>query len=179
MENIFELVITKLLEVGFYDFLIFMIAMALFYGLLKKIKFFEGSSLVNAVLAFSIAFLIFGFPVIMNFSLVLPFVTFFTQTFVFILVFLIAMLVATFFYPDLPKFLAETFTSRSMISISIVIGLALAIVSGTISILWATPPLETVNNPAPPFDTTIVATSGVLFVVFLIVAGSIALRGGG
>lgn len=179
MENVFEILINKLLEVGFYDLLIFLIALAVFYGILQKIKFFEGSRGINAILAFSIAFLIFGFPIIVNYSMVLPMAKFFTQSFVFILVFLVGTLVATFFYPDLPKFLLESITSRSTLYVSIAIGLAVAITSGAVSVLWATTPIEEVAGPVVPADTTLVAAGVIIFVILIIVAGSIALRGGG
>lgn len=176
MENIFEMLITKLLEVGFYDFLIFVMALGMFYGILRKIKFFE-SQLVTAVLAFSIAFLIFGYPVLMNYSLVLPFTAFFTQSFLFILVFFIGMLIASFFYPDLPKFLGEQFTSRTMIFVGVTIGVAVALISGSTTLIWLTPAQESPRASAPSEVTTI-ASGVIIFMILLIIAGSIALRGG-
>ena len=176
MENVFELVVNRLLEVGFYDLLIFVVALALFYGILKKTKLFEGVRLVNEILAFCIAFLIFGFPIILNYSLILPIATFFTHSFLWILIFFVGMLVASFFYPDLPKFLVEKFTSRSMLSIGIAIGLATAIISGLVAILWATPSQEVATQPKPPLQTTIVAAGVIIFVLLIIIAGSIAVR---
>ena len=172
MTNIFETVVQKLLEVGFYDLLIFVISLTLFYAILRKVKILGESPIVNAALAFSIAFLIFGYPVIVGFSLTLPLVTFFTQSFVWILIFFIGFLIASFFYPDLPKFLAEKFTSRSMISIAITIGVASVIISGLIGVLWATPPGE--GAVQIPFDTVITAAGVIIFVILLIVAASIA-----
>lgn len=178
MVNIFEMVVTKLLEVGFYDFLIFVIALALFYGILKKIKLFE-SHMVTSVLAFCIAFLIFGYPVLVNYSMVMPLTNFFTQSFLFILVFFVMILMATFFYPDLPKFLAEQFTSRSMLFVGLAIGVAIAIMSGSVSMLWTTVAPGGATRPVAPSETSTVAAAVVVFVLLLIVAGSISLRGGG
>jgi hypothetical protein len=177
MENIMETVVSKLLEVGFYDLLIFVIALALFYGILKKIKFFEGSTVINAALAFAISFLIFGFPVIMNFSLVLPLARFFTTSFVFVIVFLVGMLVASFFYPDLPKFLTEHFKTRTMISVGMAIGVAVAVISGIAGILYAAPPKGPSTLPITPSDTGVVSSGTIVFIILLIVAGSIALQG--
>lgn len=171
MANVFETVVQKLIEVGFYDLLIFIISLTIFYAILRKVKILGESPIVNAALAFSIAFLIFGYPVIVGFSLTLPLVTFFTQSFVWILVFFIGFLIASFFYPDLPKFLAEKFTSRSMISIAIVIGLVSVIISGLIGVLWATPPGE--GGIQIPLDTTIIAAGVIIFVILLIVAASV------
>ena len=172
MANVFETVIQKLIDVGFYDLLIFVISLTIFYAVLRKVKILGESPVVNAALAFSIAFLIFGYPVIVGFSLTLPLVTFFTQSFVWILIFFIGFLIASFFYPDLPKFLAEKFTSRSMISIAITIGLASVIISGLIAVLWATPPAE--GGIGIPFDTVITAAGVIIFVILLIVAASVA-----
>jgi len=174
MENVFEIVIGKLIEVGFYDLLIFVLALTIFYAILRKAKILGESPVVNAVLAFSIAFMIFGFPVIVGFSLTLPLVTFFTHSFVWILMFFIGILIASFFYPDLPKFLAEKITSRSMISIGIAIGVTAVVISGLISVFWATPPGE--GRIQLPFDTVVVAAGVIIFVVLLIIAASIVTR---
>jgi hypothetical protein len=179
MENIFELVITKLLEVGFYDLLIFLAALTLFYAILKKTKMFGDMRVVNELLAFSIAFLVFGFPVIVNYSLVLPMTKLFTSSFVFILVFLIGMLMASFFYPDLTKFLTEVMKSRSTLYVGVAIGVTVAVLSGIVSVLWAAPPVEEAVRPMVPWDTALVTGGVVVFVILLIVAGTIALRGGG
>lgn len=173
MVNVFELLIQRLVEVGFYDVLIFIIALAIFYAILRKVKILGDSPIVNAALAFCIAFLIFGFPVIVGFSLTLPFVTFFTHSFVWILIFFVGMLIASFFYPELPKFLAEKFTSRSMISIALVIGLATIIISGMIGVIFATPPSEG-GGIVLPMDTIAIAGGIIIFVILLIVAGSVA-----
>ena len=175
MENVFQVLVEKMLEVGMYDLFIFVIALAMFYALLKKSKVFD-SEVVNAALASSIAFLIFGFPVIMNYSLTLPFVRFFTQSFVWLLMFFFGFLSASYFYPDLPKFLAEKFTSRSMLTIGIVGGLLISITSGTIAVLWAANPVEQKIEAALPYETSSMAAAVIIFVVLIIAAGSITLR---
>jgi hypothetical protein len=173
MENVFEVVVKKLLEVGFYDLLLFIFSLTLFYAILKKVKILGESPLINAVVAFTIAFLIFGFPVIVGFSLTLPLVTFFTHSFVCILMFFLGFLIASFFYPDLPKFLAEKFTSRSVMWIGIAIGISVAIISGLISVFFATP-TGTEGGIKIPMDTVITAAGVIIFVILLIIAGSIA-----
>lgn len=177
MENVFQALVERLLEVGFYDLLIFVIALSMFYALLKKSKVFD-SEVVNAALASSIAFLIFGFPVIMNYSITLPLVKFFTQSFVWLLMFFFGFLMASYFYPDLPKFLGEAFKSRSMLTVGIVGGLMIAITSGTISIMWAANPLEESIEPGMPWETSSMSAAIIIFVVFIIAAGSINLRAG-
>lgn len=172
MENIFVPMIQKLIDVGFYDALIFVIALTLFYAILRKVKIFGESQVVNAVLAFAIAFLIFGFPVIVGFSLTLPLVTFFTQSFVWVLMFFVGMLLASFFYPELPKFLVEKVVSRGVLSIVLAIGITAAVLSGLISVFWTTPKAE--GATAIPLDTAIVAGGVIVFIILLIIAGSIA-----
>lgn len=171
-----EILVTKLLEVGFYDLLIFIISLALFYGILKKVKLFEDSPLINAALAFAVAFLIFGFPIIMNYSLILPLSHFFTTSFVFLLVFMVGILIAAFFYPDLPAFLKEHFTSRTMISVGMAIGVAIALLSGAVGILYASPPMTPGSGQRAPFDINIIASATIIFGILLIVAGSVALQ---
>lgn len=174
MENIFTTVITKLMEVGFYDLLIFVIAITLFYAMLRKVKLFGESPAVNAALAFAISFMVFGFPVIVGFSLTLPLITFFTHSFVWILMFFMGFLIASFFYPDLPKFLAEKFTSRSTLNIGIAIGISAAIISGLIAVFWATPS-GSVGSQIQ-MDTVITAAGVVIFIILLIIAGSVAMQ---
>jgi hypothetical protein len=175
MQNIFETLIIKLLEVGFFDFLLFAIGLAMFYAILKRVKLFD-SQIVNSLLAFSVAFFIFGYPVLMNFSLVLPFVTFFTQAFLFMTVFMVGMLLASFFYPDLPKFLSENFTSRSTLWSMVAVGVAIAVISGTAAIMYTTIPADQATRPLVPGETSTVAAGVIVFVLLLIIAGSIAMR---
>ena len=175
MENVFEVVIKKLLEVGFYDLLLFVFSLALFYSILKRVKLFGDSPAIVAILAFSIAFIIFGYPVIVGFSMTLPLVKFFAQSFVWILVFFIGILMASFFYPDLPKMLTEKFTSRSMLYIGLTIGIVTVILSGLWNVLWMTPVVE--GAVVPPSDVVFTATGVIIFCVLLIIASSIATRG--
>jgi hypothetical protein len=88
-------------------------------------------------------------------------------------VFLLGFLVASFFYPDLPKFLAEKFTSRSMISIAIAIGISVAIISGLIAVIW-TPPKGAEGGIQIPMDITVTAAGVIIFVILLIIAGYVA-----
>lgn len=175
MENVFRLMIEKLIEIGFYEFLIFILGLGMFYAVMKRSKFFNELRFLPEVLSLVIAFLIFGFPVLLNFSYVLPITKMFTQFFLFILIFFIGFMLASFFYPDLPTFLAGHFNTRSLLSISIVIAIAGAIVSGSFQVIFASPPDE---GGEPRVDSNLVTlTSGiVVFVILIIVAGAISLQ---
>jgi hypothetical protein len=175
MASPIEEIIRKMLEVGFFDIIIFVISAAIFYAILKKFKLLGESPLINGAIAAGIAFLIFGYPVIVGFSLTLPLTTFFAHSFVWILTFFMAFMLASFFYPDLPKFLAEKFTSRSMISIAIVIGIVIALLSGLAGVLLQSPAKP--GTPQTPLNVTTTIGAVLLFVIILIVAGSMATGG--
>jgi len=113
MANPFELIAQRLSELGFFNFLIpFLITLAVFYGLLKKANLFSIG--VNAVIAISISFLIWGFWVTTSIDIGGPLAKFFTQASVIILVFLFAIVGASMFYPDFNKALEEIFRGGVM-----------------------------------------------------------------
>ena len=95
-----------------------------------------------------------------------------TQTMVFIMVFVIALLIASFFYPDLPKFLTTSFTSRGMIMNAIAIGIAIAIVSGAASVIW-NQPTGNAGAPGAPVELVAMAAGVLILIVVLIIASSV------
>jgi hypothetical protein len=172
--NPFETIINKMISLGFYNYLFpFIITSAIFYALLKKSKVFGESIFINAIISLSIALLIFGYPVIAGISLATPLSTFFTQATVWILVFAIGILLASFFYPDLTKVLLETFKRRSTLMIMLAIGITLFITSGLLSVftsgLYASRP----GALGPPLDIILIATGLIIFVVLIIIATAI------
>ncbi|MFH1623252.1 MAG: hypothetical protein ABIA12_01915 [Candidatus Aenigmatarchaeota archaeon] len=172
MENLFTTVISKMVDVGMYDLLIFVFALALFYAVLKRAKILGESTVINGTIAFVISFFIFGYPVIVGYSLVTPFASFFTQTTVFIMVFLVAFLMASFFYPDLPEFLTKSFSSRGMLMNTIAIGIAIAVISGAVSVLWNFPK-GSEGMPSVPAEVPIMTAGVVVAILLLIVASSV------
>jgi len=177
MENLFATVISKMVDVGMYDLMIFAFALALFYAILTRAKILGESKYINGTIAFVISFFIFGYPVIVGYSLVAPFASFFTQTTVFIMVFLVAFMVASFFYPDLPGFLTKTFTTRGMLMNAIAIGIAIAVISGAVSVLWNAPKGNE-GLPSAPSELPVMAAGVVVAILLLIVAGSAAVGKG-
>jgi Zn-dependent protease with chaperone function len=82
---------------------------------------------------------------------------------------------ASLFYPDMPKFLAEHFTHRSTLSVMIALGIALFIMSGLVSTLLATftaPKLAGTGGVGASPDILIIGAGLIIFVVILIVAAS-------
>jgi hypothetical protein len=175
-----ETAIQKMQEVGFFDILAFLLFLAIFYTLFRKSKVLGESVFINGIAALAISFFIFLYPLLTGFSLVQNLVTFFAQASIWILAFLVAFLLASFFYPDLPKMLATTFTRRTTLFAMVGLGIALLVTSGFISILWKglLPGGEGSAKPGQaPRDVVILAVGIVVFIILLMVASSIA-RGG-
>jgi len=172
MENIFATVVQRFVDFGFYDLVVFALALAIFYAILKRVKIFGESPAVIGTIAFAIAFMVFGYPVIIGYSMVTPFVSLFTQTTVFIMVFVIAFLIASFFYPDMPKFLEESFKTRGMLMNALAIGIGIAIMSGAVSVLWNAPKGNE-GLPGAPTELSIMAGAVIVLIIILILASSV------
>jgi quinol-cytochrome oxidoreductase complex cytochrome b subunit len=171
--NPFEIVINKMISLGFYTYLFpFIITVAIFYALLKKSKVFGESIVINAVVALSIALLVFGFPVIAGVSLASPLSIFFTQATVWILIFVIGILLASFFYPELTKMLLETFKRRTVLMLMLVIGVVLFITSGLLSVFTygLAPKPGAGGAPGTPLDVIYITVALMIFIVLIIVA---------
>lgn len=110
MVNFFEIAVQKLIDVGFYNFLLpFILFVTLFYAVLRKTKLLGDSEIVHGVLSVVFGLFIFGMPVILGNSLTVPLATFLTQGAVAMLVFIIGLLIASFFYPNLMESLPQIF----------------------------------------------------------------------
>jgi hypothetical protein len=171
MSSAIETVVTRLLDIGFYDFLIFILALPLFFALLKKTKILGDNTAVNGLVAFVGAFLVFSFPIITGTSLTFQFSTLFAQAAMFVMIFVVAFLVASFFYPDLLGILKAKFTSRSMLIVGILIGLTVAITSGLLpAVLTATSSPNAPSTPGPSGDIINFAVGILIFLVVLVIA---------
>lgn len=178
MASIFQPVVEKLIELGFYEFFFpWLITAAIFFGLFRKSKILGESPVLNGVVALSIAFLVFGFPVIAGFSLALPISSFFTQATAIILFIVMGLLLASAFVPDLRDFLGKAFTRRTILWEMLAIGLTLFITSTLVSIFWtqAGKPVAPGAPPAPSTDIITIAAGIIIFVVLLIIASSVAI----
>jgi hypothetical protein len=172
--NPFEIIINKMISLGFYDFLFpFIIASAIFYALLKKSKIFGESIVINAVISLSIALLIFGFPVIAGLSLASALSAFFTQATVWILILSIGFLLASLFYPDLAKMLLETFKRRTTLFMLLALGIALFVTSGLLSVFTAPLTPKPGAPPGPPYDVILISTALIIFVILIAIAASL------
>jgi len=178
MADIFIPVIKNMLSLGFGNLFIFMLALAIFFALIKKSHIFGESDLINGVIALVAAFLVFWFPAIFGVNLVTPMSTFFTQATTIILFLVIGVVMASLFYPDLPKMLAQQFTHRTTLYEMLALGIVLFLTSGLISAF--TTPSSTPQKPGetrPPSDIIIITVGLILFVVILIIGSAVG-RGG-
>jgi hypothetical protein len=170
MADVFAPIITKLVGFGFFNLLIFIFAMVLIYALLRERKFLGENPLINGFIAFSIAFFIFAYPIITGISLTAPLTTFFSQAFVFTLVFFIGFLIASFFYPNFPEVLQKFFQSRNTLFAMIGLSLALFVTSGLVGVIYTTRPSP---QPSTPPENTLLIAGLLIAVVILLIAGAI------
>ncbi|MEM5882755.1 MAG: hypothetical protein QXQ77_00745 [Candidatus Aenigmatarchaeota archaeon] len=181
MADLFTPIVEQMDKLGFFNFFFpWLVTLAIMYAILKKSKILGESALINGVVAMSIAFLVFAFPVLSGFSLATPLSLLFTQTTSILLFFFVGFLLASLFYPNLTQFLIQQFTRRSALMAMIALGLALFITSGLIGILWsqATKPPQP-GTPALPQDVIYLTVGIILFVVVLMMASYVARMGGG
>jgi hypothetical protein len=176
MADIFEPIITRFISLGFLNALLLFFFSAIIYALLQKSKMFGENAILNGIIAFIASFLVFVFPFITGLSLIPSITLFFTQTVVIVLFLTVSFIMAALFYPDMPKFLMEHFTHRTVLSTMIALGLALFIISGLVSTLLAAftaPKLQSNSGGiGGSTDILIIGAGLVLFVVVLIVAAS-------
>jgi len=180
MSDLFTPIIQQLDRLGFFNFFFpWLIAVAVMYAILKKSKILGESVIINGIVSLAVAFLILGFPVLSGISWGSAWSTFFAQSMIFILIFAIGFIMASLFYPDLPKMLIEQFTRRTTLWVMLGLGIALFITSGLVGTLWfgTTKPPEP-GAPTVPSDVITILTGVILLVVILLIASSVARMAG-
>lgn len=179
MANVFIEGISRLVGIGAFEILVFILSIAIFYALLRKSQLFGDSVATNGAISFIIAFLIIAFTALSGFRFGPPFSAFFSQGLVILLFIIFGFVGASLFYPDLTKMLAEQFTRRTALYVMIGFGIALFVTSGSINVFFASP----TGPPKPgesaiPTDVIILSASLIIFVVILLIAAAVAVRGG-
>jgi len=171
--NYFELVAKKMAEVGMFTYLFpFILLFAFFYAILKKSKVFGDSTIVNGSISFVVSMIIaFYYPIVTGFSIASSLSVFLMQVSVFILIFSLALIAASLFYPNLQEWLPTVFKSRNMLAIMIALGITFFVTSGLIGIFTHGPPSKT---PGPPTDVVYFSAVVIIFVVILILASSLS-----
>ena len=179
MADIFVPVIKDMLSYGFGNLFIFMLASAIFFALIKKSHIFGESNFINGLISLVAAFLVFWFPAIFGVNLVTPMSAFFTQATTMLLFLIMGIVIASLFYPDLPKMLAEQFTHRTTLYEMLALGVVLFLTSGLLTAFQA--PSSTPQKPGEaraPTDVVVITIGLIVFVVILIIGSAVA-KGGG
>ncbi|MBI1978646.1 MAG: hypothetical protein HYS62_01130 [Candidatus Aenigmarchaeota archaeon] len=175
MVNIFQIAVERLVDVGFYNFLLpFILFTTLLYAVLTKTKVLGESPVIIGIISVSAGLLIFGLPVIVGVSIAQPLTAFLTQGAVFILVLVMAFLIGSFFYPNMMEKLGEIFKPPGPFTWLLWAVIAAAVGAGLFSIIGGS--LKNVfSSLRVPSDLG--ALAGVLTVVFIIIL-IVAIAGG-
>ena len=177
MASPFEVIINRLLDIGFYDFLLFLLALPIFFAMLKRSKMLSDNPAINGLVAFIGAFLIFSFPIITGTSLTFSLTNMFMQFMMILLMVVFALIMASFFYPDLMGLLKEKFTHRTMLYLGIAVGLTVSVLSGFLpAVLQATGGPGAPPGPRISPDITNFAGAIIIFIIVLIIAAATTLR---
>lgn len=181
--SVFEVVIEKLVSLGFYDFFFpFMITSVIIYALLRKSKVIGESNVLNAVVALSIGLLVFGFPVLTGVTFGTQLSTFFVQSTVWILILVAAVIIAGVFYPDIWRVAGEQFKSRNFLFYSLAIAVGIFVTSGLLTVFTSigNPAItgEEPEVPGPPSDIVIIIAALIIFMILIIIAASVFRQSG-
>jgi len=180
MATPFEVMVLRLQELGFFQFLLpFMLAAAIFYGLLRRSQVFgksEQNVAVNAIVALVAAFMVSAYPVLLGVNIEQGFATFMFQSMVAILVFVIGLLITSMFFGEnLPEQIGQRLQGGRGIGIIITIGILIAfsilISSGLVGII-----LPQFTLTFLQFDETTVLTI-VTFILLIGIVGAIVATG--
>jgi len=174
----FEIVVNKLITLGFYDFFFpFLILTVIMYALLRKSKILGDSNVISAVVALAVGMLILGFPVVVGMTFTTELSTFFVQSTVWILVIVVAVIMASIVYPDMGRTLSEQFKTRSFMWYMLIITLGIFITSGLVGVITnvGNPALtgDQPETPGPPADLVLIMGALIIFMVLIAIAASI------
>jgi hypothetical protein len=165
MQSPFEVVITKMRELGMLQFLFpFFLTAAVFYGLLRKSKLFgepERNVVVNGVVALVAAFMVWSFPILAGIDIETQLSTFMFQSTVAILTMVVGLLVVSLFFPEFPK--VGPRAMYAILVLGILIGIGIFFASGISQIV------------IPGFKIAEIPTDTITGIIFIIaVVASIA-----
>lgn len=166
MVNVFQIAVERLVEVGFYNFLLpFILFTTLIYAVLTKTKVLGESPVIIGIISVSSGLLVFGLPVIVGVDLAVPLTSFLAQGAILILVLVVALLVGSFFYPNIMEKMGEIFKPPGPFTWLLWVVVAAAVGVGLFSIAGA-PLGELSTRFKIPGDLG--ALTGLLVVVFII-----------
>ncbi len=177
MASPMELIILKLKEFGFFQFILpFMLTAAVFYGLLRRSKIFgepERNVAVNATIAIAAAFLVWAYPILAGVNTEVYLSQFFFVGTVGLLVVMIGIMVfAMFLKRGVGEVLEEKFKGGSffaiLLGIGIVIGIAILVMSGLLNIFFPTGGPATGEADMSPLIYSIIFLIAIFGIIFFI-----------
>ena len=173
MTNIFQIAVERLVDLGVYNFLLpFILFATVIYAVLRKTKILGESPVINGIISITVALFIFGMPVIIGINITAELTAFLTQAAIIIVVIMVGMLIASFFYPNIMEKLPDIFKGGGPTTFIIWGAAAIAGFFGLFKIFGANigQALTPLKIPRDLLILTIVI--GIIFVVFLVVAMS-------
>jgi hypothetical protein len=186
MANVFSIVITKMQETGILSLLPFLLSFAIFYGLIRKSQIFgdpERNTVVNAIVSFVAALLVWSYPILAGVNLEKAMSTFFVQGMMATLTVMFGLLITSMFLPsNLGEQLAKAFNLSSkggkfgavIIVFGVLIGLGIFISSGFVNIFF--PSTGSVLSGFSSDTMITIVTIIILAVTVIVIAG---IGGGG
>lgn len=171
MANIFQIAVERLIDVGFYNFLLpFILFTTVLYAVLRKTQVLGDSTMIHGVISVAAGLFIFGVPVLAGADLSGGLAAFLTQGAIGMLVVLVGLLLASFFVPNLTDKLPEIFQKGGPTAwiIWVVVGFAAAFGLFT----FVQKPIQGViaSSKVPGELITLTVMFTIVFVIFLIVA---------
>ncbi|MBU5537471.1 MAG: hypothetical protein QW818_01515 [Candidatus Aenigmatarchaeota archaeon] len=110
MANIFQIAVERLVEVGFYNFLLpFILFTAILYAVLRKTQILGDSPIIHGIVSVAVGLFVFGMPVLVGADISGGLSAFLTQGVIGMLVVIFGFLIASFFYPNISEKLPEIF----------------------------------------------------------------------
>ncbi len=142
MPDLFTPVIERLIELGFFKFMLpYILTSSVFYGLLRKSQIFgkpDQNVAVNAVVALVASFMVWASPVILGLDIQTQLAAFFTQGIIVFLVLMMALLFTGMFLPpNLTEYLANNLFQGNKVGGILVILVIFAFIIFATSGLWS------------------------------------------
>ncbi len=173
MVNIFQVAVERLVEIGFYNFLLpFILFTTVLYAVLRKTKVLGESVVIHGIISVVAGMFVFGVPVILGTSIVPALTAFLTQGAIVLVVVLVAFLIASFFYPNIIEKLPDVFKGGGPAAWIVWATIAFAVSAGLFSIIGNPfkSLLKAIKVPAELMTVTVAIF--VILIILLIVSMS-------
>lgn len=171
MANIFQIAVERLIEVGFYNFLLpFILFATVLYAVLRKTQILGESPLIHGIVSVIVGLFVFGAPVIVGADISGGLTAFLTQGAIGILVVLVGFLIASFFYPNITEKIGEIFKAPGPGAWIVWAVVGFAATFGLFTLVGQPLQQAIAEVDIPSELITITIVLAIIFIVFLIVA---------